>query len=61
MAIIYPLFYCIMYFNSNREKPLAFYVFSASGSTFREINRRTSAGGVIQNDVFIHASGSLVI
>jgi acyl-CoA reductase-like NAD-dependent aldehyde dehydrogenase len=43
-------------FVNGREKPLAFYVFSGSGSTFKKINRLTSAGGVVHNDVLMHAS-----
>lgn len=41
----------------DREKPLAFYVFTASGSTFKKINRLTSAGGVVLNDVLMHSGG----
>ena len=43
-----------------REKPLSFYVFTASGATFKRINQLTSAGGVVHNDVIMHASGWLI-
>ena len=42
---------------SLREKPLAFYVFTESKQTFQKINRLTSAGGMVQNDTLMHASG----
>ena len=41
----------------HREKPLSFYVFTASGATFKRINQLTSAGAVVHNDVLMHASG----
>ena len=44
-------------FINDREKPLAFYVFTESRATFEKINKRTSAGGVGHNDVIMH-SGS---
>jgi acyl-CoA reductase-like NAD-dependent aldehyde dehydrogenase len=43
-------------FVNKLEKPLAFYVFTASGATFKRINQLTSAGGVVHNDVLLHAS-----
>ena len=42
---------------NDREKPLAFYVFTESKSTFEYINRRTSAGGVVRNDTIMHGGG----
>ena len=44
----------------DREKPLALYVFTASGSTFKKINQLTSAGGVTLNDVLMHCGGRLI-
>ena len=41
------------------EKPLAFYVFTESKATFEYINRRTSAGGVVRNDVHMHYAREL--
>jgi aldehyde dehydrogenase (NAD+) len=43
-------------FVNKLEKPLSFYVFTASGATFKRINQLTSAGGVVHNDVIMHAS-----
>ena len=42
---------------NDREKPLAFYVFTESKSTFEYINRCTSAGGVVHNDTLMHGAG----
>ncbi|CAI8040250.1 Aldehyde dehydrogenase family 3 member A2 [Geodia barretti] len=43
-------------FVNKLEKPLSFYVFTANGATFKRINQLTSAGGVVHNDVIMHAS-----
>ena len=43
-------------FVNEREKPLAFYVFTESKQTFLKINRLTSAGAVVHNDTLMHAS-----
>ena len=43
-------------FINDREKPLAFYVFTESRATFEKINKRTSAGGVGHNDVLMHVA-----
>ena len=44
-------------FVNEREKPLAFYVFTESKSTFQKINKLTSAGGVCHNDTIMQAGG----
>ena len=58
---IYGFWIPSLLFVFHREKPLAFYVFSGSGSTFKKINRLTSAGGVVHNDVLMQASGNRIV
>ena len=47
-------------FVNERDKPLAFYVFTESTSTFRRINKLTSAGSVCHNDTIMQAGGVCV-
>lgn len=42
---------------NDREKPLAFYIFTESSGVFQDVNKKTSAGGVCHNDTMIHAGG----
>ena len=44
-------------FVNDREKPLAFYIFTESKATFNKINKLTSAGGVCHNDTILQAGG----
>ena len=46
---------------NSKEKPLAFYVFTEKKSTFEYINTRTSAGGVVHNDVALQYASMLRI
>ena len=48
-------------FLNAREKPLAFYVFTESSRTFRSINERTSAGGVVRNDTLMHSASKRTV
>ena len=41
-------------FIRDREKPLAFYIFSRSGQTIKKATRSVSAGGICVNDTLLH-------
>jgi aldehyde dehydrogenase (NAD+) len=41
-------------FINEREKPLAFYIFSRSGETIKKATRSISAGGICINDTLLH-------
>ena len=51
------LLYNYYIFFINRERPLAFYVFTENSSTFEKIAGSTSSGCVAQNNTILYAGG----
>ncbi len=41
---------------NDKEKPLAFYVFTESTTTFDYISKKTSSGALVRNDTIVHAA-----
>ena len=49
-----------IYLFINRERPLAFYVFTENSSTFEKIAGSTSSGCVAQNNTIMYYGGNNV-